>query len=530
MKQVVGSAFWGLTEDDRVQEAEIIEMVADASSQYVEGIDRNQEDLKGIRRPIYEKLHALLHLRAKAYIESIVDRLFDEKTPLKWHPGSNNCQKFCDNLINRSLFGSFMVYARDCKQEKHPPSQILYLLSFVCRKGCHDGFPKKVIPLSRETASNGHTEEFLLRYRQFDHHNDTDIIDSLVEYWTDWGGFREPIFRYQGLFPWDCTEARTQEEEDLQPQVKCGECRLTKHLWAFPFDAWSVAQLHMFRERQFYTPSYNDSSQSSSQIGYDEWMDNRLSVLEALEVLGCIAVAMHRSDLFRSSCQWNFKAHGVVFFNTARSWGLFHKNKRRSKLKKLKRHGHGNLVPRAGSNLMEHDRVKLAGIHRAQPFSHSYEHVKGHDCTLADWADAAHDCQVEAYKALRDSRSVGVDKIIANARFSSSAVQANVGPKALGTEGAFPSTDGAFVAEGLDGFGASVDFTSGSLCDCMCDFTGLTGFEQAQDLGGWDFSDGGDGFSHDCDGGGVDGGWGGLDAGMDGGGGGGGGVDGGGGM
>ncbi|UQC73929.1 uncharacterized protein CLUP02_00576 [Colletotrichum lupini] len=344
MKQIVGSPFWSLREEDRDAEAEIIKDVAKASLDYIgvlhvgKGSKHEQKKSKA-RKKILEKLRTLLHERVELYIHSIVNKLFDESLPLEWNMGSNNCQNFCDALIDRNVFGSFMVYHRHCKEKKHngQASQVQYLMSFVSRIGCHDGLTRRVAPSSKATSANGHTEEFLLRFRRFAHHNDTDIVDSLVEYWTDWGGFRAPIFRHQGLFPWDCTEARTLKEEADHPQKKCGDCSLAKHLWAFPFDAWSVAQFHLLRERRFYAPSPVTGKDNQIQMADHDWEENRHRVLEAFQVLGSMGVAMHRSQVFRDRCRWNFKARGLPFEDTSTDRTIFHKGRVTTLRQQIKR-------------------------------------------------------------------------------------------------------------------------------------------------------------------------------------------------
>ncbi|KAG7060025.1 hypothetical protein JMJ78_0015306, partial [Colletotrichum scovillei] len=521
MKQVVGSPFWSLREEDRVAEAEIVKDVAKASLDYfdilMEGSKQDKQKKSKAKMKILGKLRKLLHERVEIYIHSIVNKLFDKSLPLEWNPGSNNCQKFCDALIDRNAFGSFMVYPRYCEEKKHEiqACQVLYLMSFVSRIGCHDGFTRQVIPSSRATSANGHTEEFLLRFRRFAHHNDTDIIDSLIEYWTDWGGFRAPIFRHQDLFPWDCTEARTLKDETDHPQAKCGNCSLAKHLWAFPFDAWSVAQLHLSRERRFYAPSASTGEDNQNTMNEHDWEENRHRVLEAFQVLGSMAVAMHRSQVVRDSCRWNFKARGLPFENTSTDQTIFHKGRVTTLRQHIKKRV-GRLVVQSDGPLIIHDRIKLAGIHRAQPMSYLYEHDMYHDCTLADWADLNHDGQVAAYTALRDFRSEHVDEIIEDAKrrvesktphphgpFRGPGIDMNA-TSSMETEDWLPED---LVPEHCDGSYAEVDFEANEDtgdCDCLCDATGLSGFEQSMIDGGWSFSDGGSGFPVDTGSAGLD--------------------------
>ncbi|KAF7546120.1 hypothetical protein G7Z17_g8653 [Cylindrodendrum hubeiense] len=61
-----------------------------------------------------------------------------------------------------------------------------------------------------------------------------------------------------------------------------------------------------------------------------------------------------------------------------------------------------------GDNLRDHEaslvRVKLGGIHRAQPFSHSFEAGTYSHYFLAPWATWPRDEQINAYERLSDGR------------------------------------------------------------------------------------------------------------------------------
>ena len=114
-------------------------------------------------------------------------------------------------------------------------------MSFVCRPGAY----VKAKTKSKFDVPNGLTEEYLFKFR-YGRHDESDIIDSLAEYWYDWGSFESGIYPYQDVFPWDCTEAYGRYPS------KCSECNISKHVWAFPFDSWSLVSLHLSRGRQLY--------------------------------------------------------------------------------------------------------------------------------------------------------------------------------------------------------------------------------------------------------------------------------------
>jgi hypothetical protein len=287
-------------------------------------------------------------------------------------------------------------------------TQPLYLASFVCRCGIHDGFPRKVRPQNKQAAPNGFTEEYLLRYRRYGHHNESDIFDTLMEYWTDWGAFSGPIFPHQDLFPWDCTEAYGKGSED---KMKCGDCKIAKHLWAFPFDSWSLVELHLFREKRQYAPN-KDGIPVLSDF---EWAGNRLRILGALQDLNTVAVGLSRSPNFRDKCKWNFRTGHIDFPHIQH----FHSSRRRNSRFKSKlsfknssgKSPAGKPLPPKTEKAGYADRVKLSGIHRAQPWSHLFEHGKFHDCTLAPWADLVPHDQIKAYIKLRDWRADILEEI-----------------------------------------------------------------------------------------------------------------------
>ncbi|KAL8402723.1 hypothetical protein RB596_009189 [Gaeumannomyces avenae] len=311
MKQVASSPFWGVGgASDTSMEARIVRAVAEAGLTYAENPRKsarfNEQRKASLKGRVLRNIQTLLHARLKSYLRAIAGRLLDRE-----HILDNNCQRFCNAIIDRRVFSNFMLHKRNesCVTRWGVPP--LYLLSFVSRIGCHDGFPKRVVPASKDVTANGHTEKFLLRHQRFGHHNDTNI--------------------------------------------------------AFPFNAWSVAQLHLCRERRFYAPAFfGNAAAAAAQLSLDGWRRNRLDVLEAVRTLGVVAVAMRASPVFRHACRWSFAPRGLVFPD---------------------------------------DR----GGRRAQPASHLYEHSMLHDCTVAGWADLAPREQVAAYVALRDARAVDVD-------------------------------------------------------------------------------------------------------------------------
>ncbi|KAI0508765.1 hypothetical protein F5B22DRAFT_383159 [Xylaria bambusicola] len=347
LKQVIGSPFTGLDPEDVILENRIIDSLISASNIGFDdpGLSRQdrQTRTENLMGPIMEDLQDLIKARVSVYLKSITSRLLDPQTKLTWNLASNNCQNFCDSVMDLETFGPLFAHNHD------QPKSMLYLMSFVCRPSEYSK-PKIKTKLD---VPRGLTEEYLLRFR-YGRHDDADIIDTLQEYWYDWGAFGKHLYRYQDLFPWDCTEAFGRYP------VSCGDCNLAKHVWAFPFDSWSIIALHLTRDHSHYPSDEPERAAIISDVG---WMKNRLLVLAALEKLTIAATEMAKNASFRKSTTW---------LHTQPQPAL--------------------------------DRLKLGGIHRAQPFSHSYDQGEGHHYFTASWAHLRFEDQVTEYELLRGGR------------------------------------------------------------------------------------------------------------------------------
>ncbi|KAK0616944.1 hypothetical protein B0T14DRAFT_605114 [Immersiella caudata] len=379
MKQVVGGAFCGFF--DQPTENQIIDALLEESLRIVEtGLkvtEKNAQMEQCVTR-IMSTLKGYLSSRIEAYISSIVERLLDPSVELRWNFISNNCQTFCDNIIDRSLFGSMFAPRAPVPSDDAPPAfdspYPLYLLSFVCRPGAY--VPERA--RSKYDVPNGLTEEYLLKFR-YGRHDESDMLDTLSEYWYDWGAFDGSLYPYQDLFPWDCTEAFNRYP------VSCGTCNISKHVWAFPFDTWSLLTLHLSRPRNLYphcglpasdasTPSllHNPTPSPTGIMPDTAWFTNRLTILIAQDVLLTAAAAMARCAPFRESTLW-----------------LHNSPQERT------------------------DRLKLGGIHRAQPFSHHFEKGEYHQYFIAKWAHLTRERKIAEYEKLRDWKATreDVDKL-----------------------------------------------------------------------------------------------------------------------
>jgi hypothetical protein len=345
MKQVAGGAFSGLF-NEALEDKIIEELLHESQLLFDRSSSEDETMLEQSLGRLIALLKGLLDPRIEIYLETVASRLLDPKTNLHWDFRTNNCQTFCDSLLDQKLFGPLLASLQSQNGEARNP---LYLMSFVSRPGSYNKEPVK----TKFDVPSGLIEEYLLRFR-YGIHDESDIVDTLQEYWYDWGAFGGQIYKYQDLFPWDCTEAFGR-----YPTI-CNNCNIAKHTWAFPFDSWSIAALHLTKDRHLYPATDPQDPQPLSDL---DWMKNRCTVLLAQDVLLTAAAAMAKIPALHQATEW------------------LHKQANPKK-----------------------DRLKLGGIHRAQPFSHYFERGKYHHYFVAEWAHLKREDQIIAYKRLRDGK------------------------------------------------------------------------------------------------------------------------------
>ena len=347
MKQVVGGLFSRHKTSEAESEGVVVKALVEQAEAYRPDYTKprsNQKNLRAAAEKVTKKLRKFIGPKVRQYLEIISRRLFDRELQLKMDFFTNSCQYFCDQLLQQTPFGSFL---------DGDASGSLFSMSFATRPG---NYAKDDVS-SKWDVPFGMTEEYLLDFYS-GKYNDSDIIDTLQEYWYDWGGFGRNLYQFQSLFPWDCTEA-------YKPMGgKCNDCSLSRHVWSFPFDALSITKLHLLRRASQYTPSSNNR-EKPKRI---EWhLDNRLTVLLAQDALVTVTKALSQLPSFRNACVW--------LQNQKNPW---------------------------------FDRLKLGGIHRAQPFSHHFE--LGSACTMAPWVHLQFGQQQQIYEYIRDLRINAPDR------------------------------------------------------------------------------------------------------------------------
>ena len=339
MKQVLGGAFSGYF--NRELEQEIVDDLISSSMFSPKRTQYTMERAHKGTAVIMKKLRKLLADRVFAILSVISHRLFKKSVELEWSFLNNNRQNLTDSILLFEDFGGLF----GCSQLD--TAQLPYLLSFVVRI---ESYEKAVVNTAHDVL-DGLIEEYLLSFRA-GRHDDPDIVDTLQEYWYDWGAFRSPLYKHQDYFGWDCTEAYKSDAPT------CNDCTLPRHVWAFLFDSWSIIQLALRRDRRWYPPSAEKTILTDKQ-----WLENRFKLFAAQDALVRGALAMSRTQELLQASNW---------FRT--------------------------------SNEPRYDRLKLGGIHRAQPYSHHFEPGRFSQSYIAPWAYFTYENRVKTYEAMRLAR------------------------------------------------------------------------------------------------------------------------------
>lgn len=345
MKQVVGGAFSGNSEKELEDEIVSI-LVSELATMNKITAREDEAKIEAAASQVLEKMKKLLEKRITYYFDKIAGRLFSPDVTLRWDAETNNCQYFCDSIFRYDDFGH--LFAAHSDEDPKPD----YLLSFVVRMQGYDA----ALVRTKYDVPNGLTEEYLLGFKT-GRHDDADIFDTLQEYWYDWGGFKSHLYDHQDVFPWDCTEAF--KKDDAAPPA-CGTCNIAKHVWAFPFDAWSIILLHLTKDRRWYCPT---AKSKYIRLTDKEWMENRVKLFLALAALNRGAAAMSNTPQLVQSSKWLSSSPDAQF-----------------------------------------DRLKLGGIHRAQPFSHHFEIGRHTYFKLAPWIHLPLEARKRGYETMRAAR------------------------------------------------------------------------------------------------------------------------------
>lgn len=268
-KQVLGGLFSGHVAEWGGMEELIIKGMAAQAGRWehkpFKSLIFNRRVLENAAHNIILLLKLGFERTLRNHLGKFAGRLFQKKIKLTWNQYWNNCQTLCEALIDRQSYGKLFAPLSSPSQGADVP--LRYLLSFVG--------PFIPSPSGGPLLSYGPLSAFLKVP-----HRELDMI-----------GFQEMQGRNSGpldpicakIFAWPCQNT---------------SCGLADHAWNNPYEYCSVLQFHLTRDRQLYTHS---DGRDVRPLTDDEWFQNRLHVLEALDQFLCLAARVLES--FEGRCE-----------------------------------------------------------------------------------------------------------------------------------------------------------------------------------------------------------------------------------
>ncbi|CAH0050688.1 unnamed protein product [Clonostachys solani] len=107
MKQVSGNDFCGLFDaknENKVIDAFIQESLNVKGTCTGNGCSCEREKIYAGTIRVLNELKRYLGPRVRLYMNTVAGRLLDPSVRLAWHPDNNNCQAFCESLIDSAIF------------------------------------------------------------------------------------------------------------------------------------------------------------------------------------------------------------------------------------------------------------------------------------------------------------------------------------------------------------------------------------------------------------------------------------------
>ncbi|KIW70389.1 hypothetical protein PV04_02662 [Phialophora macrospora] len=274
IKQVVGGAFAGYHAHLKPVEDRAILMLFDAASTWSEQPLKprkaNGQRLHLHAKNIINIMKPQLDVEIQSYIRTLAATMMGPGMNLGWNKYTNNCQNFCDSLLQGEVFAHVFPgreSLRGLPTQAANQDAVNYVISF--RTAPELG---KVVESTK--LSIGPMTAFLKQV-----HRPTNVL----QYQESQG--RRTLNETQlcaQIFAWPC-----QSEE----------CDLADHPWTNPAELVSMLQFHLLSDRGQYSYVADGEGPHGSLCPLSEvkWVRQRLAVLQALDSFVAAAAAINQA-------------------------------------------------------------------------------------------------------------------------------------------------------------------------------------------------------------------------------------------
>ncbi|KAF2033542.1 hypothetical protein EK21DRAFT_109010 [Setomelanomma holmii] len=265
--QVMGGLFSMHKHSWKTTEESVINRVVQAATAYksqlpmamLEQRKAQAQALLQAADDIVALLQATIEVSVRHYLHLLLRHIPNRRFPLEWNMTSNNCQAFCDNLL-QDFSTVFPVHGNTTSDSSAIPN---YLLSFTAR------FPA----LSEKSFV---TSSFDAYFRSF--HQELDIIDTL-EAETNYAPTPDGAFTLNycnRLLLWDCLG---------------DNCHLADHMWRHASDSISILHFHLQQPQNAYWKDA-DGLGRPQRLSREEWLRQRVQVMLGIDIFHGLAAGI----------------------------------------------------------------------------------------------------------------------------------------------------------------------------------------------------------------------------------------------
>jgi len=241
--------------------------------------EENHKSLLKSAHTIVDVLKLMIDDRVKVYLRAFAKALFAKEADLRWARFTNNCQSFCDMVLQQPCFAT--VFPERCQLARFSATKEVkldYLLSFRTENGLGDA-------LLASKTSCGPLATF---FKQL--HSPDDVLNAQADM----------VQQNAAGNPLDCAKL-------LAWPCQSEECCLTDHIWTNPAEFSSILQMHLLVDRGHYLQEIQ-AEREPEPLTDVQWAENRIAVLQGIDTLissgGAVSRVFQERLLADSSKAW----------------------------------------------------------------------------------------------------------------------------------------------------------------------------------------------------------------------------------
>jgi hypothetical protein len=270
IKQVVGGMFSGYYQHLKPLEDYVVKLLYAAAVKWTEKpLKSRQANYVTLRRhanAIIQPFRLIMDGYLIPYLKAITSVLFDRRTELRWGQYTNNCQNFCDAIIQQSVFSTVFPSSSQLYSLRTDRSARLdYVVSFRTEPQLGKAFDSSRLSIGLLSAFLKllHRQTNVLEYQETQGRCHADDAPLCAK-----------------IFAWRCHDK---------------DCDLADHVWTNPAEFVSLLQFHLMLDKSHYLQNSTTEDGNPAPLDELQWAKNRLAILQANDSFATSAAAIART-------------------------------------------------------------------------------------------------------------------------------------------------------------------------------------------------------------------------------------------